>query len=806
MTALAGIRVLDLSGGPVGGLTSMVMADFGAEVVKVEPPGGDRFRALPSAPFWLRGKRSCVLDLKGAADRAELLRLVASSDVLLVSGPPDRARRLGADWETVSAAQPDLVHCSISGWGTRGAYARLPGYEALVAAISGRMQVFAGQARRDGPVYSALPVASHAASQGALQGILAALQARERGAGGQRVETSLLRGLLPYDLAQLLTLQLARREPGPVPDPRAVGGGMPTLNYHPVMASDGRWIQLGNLLEHLLFSFLDATELLPELLIDERFQSSPAEWSPDAIEVARDRILARMRERSVDDWMAIFRANGNVVAEPFLTAQEALDHPDLVGNGDVFDSVHPELGPMRQLGVLARLSATPGTPGGVAPKLGELAAAELADRPAKPARKGPPSAPPPPGRPLEGVTILEVATIIATPLATTMLADLGARVIKVEAIEGDPYRHLLPRGILAVKTNAGKESICLDLKSEAGRQVLHELAERADVFVHNFRPGVPERLGIGEAELRKRRPDLVYVAVTGYGPEAPGASRPCTHPVAGASMGGVCFQAGAGMPPSECDSLAQLRDAASRLMRANESNPDPNTSAVVASAIGLALFARERRGVGQAVSVNMLAANAYANADDTIRYDAKPPRPSVGAALLGLGACHRLYPTKEGWVFLSIGTAREWQAFSTGAGPHRAFSDARFATPELRRDNDEALAVALEELFAERGASEWQALAVEQGVGCVRADLSVGEFLLDDEHARQEGLAPEVVHQRFGQTRRWAPLVLCDGGPGQLLPGALAGDHTDALLREIGRNDAQIQALRAQRVAASEPV
>ena len=172
-------------------MTTMVMADFGADVVKLEGPGGDSFRGRPSAPFWLRGKRSAVLDLHTVAGRDTLQRLAVSADVVVVSGPPDRAERLGADPETLFSANPELIYCAITGWGSNGPYAGIPGYEGLVAALSGRMQGFAGQALREGPVFAALPVASHAASQGALHGILAGMLARVRGGGGSSGSTQL---------------------------------------------------------------------------------------------------------------------------------------------------------------------------------------------------------------------------------------------------------------------------------------------------------------------------------------------------------------------------------------------------------------------------------------------------------------------------------------------------------------------------------------------------------------------------------------------------------------------------------------
>jgi crotonobetainyl-CoA:carnitine CoA-transferase CaiB-like acyl-CoA transferase len=220
----------------------------------------------------------------------------------------------------------------------------------------------------------------------------------------------------------------------------------------------------------------------------------------------------------------------------------------------------------------------------------------------------------------------------------------------------------------------------------------------------------------------------------------------------------------------------------------------------------LALWAREQGGSGQSVAVNMLAANAYANADDMLRYAGKPERPTVGEGLYGLGACYRLYAAASGWVFLAIARDREWKAFAKAAGPHPVFSDASFATADLRREHDDALAAALASLFAERDAQVWQDLLLAQGVGCVRADGSVGGFLLDDPHADAEGLVPEVEHRRFGRTRRWGPLVVCNGGPESLGPGALAGGHTNELLRELGRSPAEIEELRSRRVVASEAV
>jgi crotonobetainyl-CoA:carnitine CoA-transferase CaiB-like acyl-CoA transferase len=804
-TPLAGIRVLDLSRGPAGALATMVLADFGADVLLVEPPGGDPFRRLPSWPLWLRGKRSRELDLKREDARAELRALARDADVVVFTGTQKRAEALGVSRAQLTAVNPSLVYCSITAWGERGPLADDPGLEGLVAARAGRMFAFTGQQQREGPTYTAVQVGTHAASQGAVHGILASLLARLAGRDASHVETSLLQAMLPFDLLSVPVTQLMASQPEVYGNIPVVGGGMPTLNYHPVMAGDGQWLQCGNLMEHLFYSFLEATDLIGELLADERFQNDAEGWTPEATEFARDRILERLQERTADEWMAIFRAQGHVAIEPYLTTQQALHQQDLVANGDVVVREHPVLGPVRQLGLIGEFTATPGEVGGPAPAIGEGGGRGWQPR-AAPAIATPARTAPSAGKPLEGVTILELGTVIATPLGISILADLGARVIKVEPIDGDPFRAMGAGptiGLMAAKTNAGKESICVDLKNPAGQAIVARIARQSHALVHNYRPGVPERIGIGYEALRADNPTLVWVSANGYGRHSPGAHRPSAHPVPGAAMGGAIHQAGSGHPQSSDRSIPALRETARMLMRANEANPDPNTSMLVASATLLGLLAQQRFGVGQQIYLNMLAANAYANYDDFLDYAGKPPRAPVDSLALGVGALYRLYPTRAGWVFLAVADERAWSALCAALPDAGLAGDARFASSAARTANDAALATVLGAAFATADADSWEARLLAAGVGCVRADRStVGQFFSADPHALENGFTRPSVHGHFGAFRRWGPLTTVDGGMATYGPGVLAGADTDRLLAEFGYTAAEVAGARAAKVVA----
>ena len=244
---LEGIRVLDFSWGMAGGLATLVLSDFGAEVIKIEPPGGDPFRKHPAWLTWNRGKKGIVLDLNIGGHRERARSLAGSADILLEAFRPGVAARLGIGYQDLVDLNPGLVYCSISGFGQSGPLAGIKGYEGVVAARAGRMMTFEEQAPRRGPVYAAVPVASWAASQAAVHGILAALMVRDRSGQGQWVQTSLLQAITAYDIQGLTVRQFMQWHPERYKeDPIVTIRRVPTLQYLPARCKDGRWLQLAN--------------------------------------------------------------------------------------------------------------------------------------------------------------------------------------------------------------------------------------------------------------------------------------------------------------------------------------------------------------------------------------------------------------------------------------------------------------------------------------------------------------------------------------------------------------------------------
>ena len=806
-----GLVVLDFSWGMAGGLATAVLADFGADVIKIEPPTGDPFRSHPAWIAWNRGKKSAVLDLKSSDGRERVQWLAERADIVLEAFRPGVASRLGIDYAALAAINPQLIYASISGWGQQGPLSQVAGYEALIAAKSGRMASFEGQLNRKGPAYAAVQVGTWAASQAAVRGILAALLRRDEIGRGQWVQTSILQNMIPYDLAGLIMRQLTRRDPKNFP-PDLLGERLrlPMLQYIPVRTKDGRWLQHANLMDRLFRAYLKAVGL-GWVLQEELFKNAPA-MNHESREALRELILNQMRERTLDEWMEIYLEDGNIAAEPFLYSADGIKHPQFVHNSHAVEIADPHVGKLMTVGLLARLSVTPGEVGGPAPELGEhtpeilqritstrhksseqavqTANGDLHSRHPKPL--------------LAGITILDFSMVIAGPYAAAMLADMGARVIKVDATPEREQTISIGGGMapLNLKNYAGKEAIQVNLQSAEGQTIIHQLVERADVLLHNFRPGAPERLSIDWNTCRTVNPHLIHVYVGAYGSTGPHSRRPGAHPIPGALFGGALRQAGRANPPTPDQpmNLEEIKEVSRLLMRANEANPDPNTSQAVATSILLALLARSRTGSGQAVEVTMMQANAWANADEAYDYPGRPPYELPDGQCYGLNAVYRLYQASEGWVFLACVFEHEWKSFCTAANRADLLKDPRFMDSTARKDHDAELAAEVGQIFATNTADYWEELLTNEGVACVRSDVDTGSFLEQHPQACANQMVVEVESPHYGKYLRHGAIVNFSEAQNRLRHGAIAGEHTIQVMRELGYTSEQITDLRSRRI------
>ena len=796
-----GITVLDFSSGRAGGVATMVMSDFGAEVIKVEPPGGEKFRDAPGSIQWNRGKKSVVLDLKSEDGRDSAQQLARLADVVVENFRPGVAQRLGIDYDTLRDGHPGLVHATLTAFGSDGPYANYKGYDGVVAAKSGRMMMFAEQNPREGPNYVVVQGVCHAAATALIRGIAAALYVREKTGKGQHVETSMLKAVTTYDHVSWVYGQMIENLPDTYPPDPRVGIGRPNpTGYLPARTRDGQWIQLGNVVERLFRSMMHWLDM-DFIYEDPRFERAPF-LDQDAVAALERIMLEKVQDKTLQEWMDIFLGEaGNVAAEPYLTSEQALDHPQIVHNGNVQDVHAPGVGDARQLGPMVSMSGTPGRTRGPAPALGQHTAEVLSRLGSGAVERSNGKNTPMPKHALEGITLLDLGTVINGPLGCALVAELGARVIRIEAPGGDWGRQGMPMSVH--RTMGGSECICLDLKTSEGQEIMGKLASRADLLLHSMRPGAPERTGIGYEQLSEINPNLVYLYAGGYGSTGPYSHRPSMAPIAGAVSGGGVAQMGrdAFPPPDQAMSIDEIAAVSRKLKRANDGTADHNTGMVNAVGLVLGLYARERTGKAQYVESTMIAANAYANIDDFYWHEGKPPRPLPDGDGYGLHALYRLYRARTGWVFLACPFEDEWEALCRTIDRPDLLDDPRFATAEAREEHDDALADEFARVFATEGPLHWERLLTAADVMCVKAeDRGMYFFFNEDPHVRNNGLLTQVEAPRYGEFWRYSPVVDFSATPGRVGPGPLKGQQTRPILRELGYTDEQIHDLQQRKV------
>ncbi|MFH0751038.1 MAG: CoA transferase [Chloroflexota bacterium] len=400
--------------------------------------------------------------------------------------------------------------------------------------------------------------------------------------------------------------------------------------------------------------------------------------------------------------------------------------------------------------------------------------------------------------PLAGLLVADCSTVLAGPYATMLLADLGADVVKVEPPEGDATRGWGPpwvgEGVARtaayyLSVNRNKQSLRLDLKTAAGRDVLRRLLARADILVENHRVGGFARLGFDEATLRELNPRLVHLAISGYGPTGPEAATPGYDFVVQAVSGLMSIT---GHPVADGGEPTKVGVAIS----------DLTTGMLGATAVLAAIAGRDRPGspafgLGQRIDISLLESTLawLANQAQNLFATGEPPS-RRGNAHPNI-VPYETFATADGEIAVAVGSERQWPRFTAAIGAPELTDDPRFATNGVRVANRDALRPLVAALLAAEPSATWLARFAEAEVPAGPINDLATAFASPQVAAR--GLLAEVEHPVLGKLRQVGPPFELHATPASVRTAPpLLGEQTDAILAELGYAAQEVARLRGE--------
>jgi crotonobetainyl-CoA:carnitine CoA-transferase CaiB-like acyl-CoA transferase len=393
--------------------------------------------------------------------------------------------------------------------------------------------------------------------------------------------------------------------------------------------------------------------------------------------------------------------------------------------------------------------------------------------------------------PLEGIRVLDLASILAGPYGATMLADMGADVIKIEPPRGDECRHFRPRvgveSAIYVSLNRNKRGLVLDLTHPAGRAVYARLLKSADVVVENLRPAAKAKLGVDYEASRVHQPNIIYISVSAFGQSGPYAHRPGIDPVAQAMSGFMAVTGERGGGP----------------LKAGPAVADATCAMLVAYAAMLGLWVREKQGIGQQIEVCLVDGLIHLQAPYVGRYflfDEIVPRVGNGSADYAPYGCFRC---RDGRLIqIAVFNQKFWLNFCRALEHDELAHDPRFATAEGRLTHREALEAMVQGILLQRDADDW--LRRLEAADVIAGPVYTYRETFKDPQVLHNRMLLEVDHATLGRIKTHGLPVKLKRTPGQVRHGApTLGQHSEAILREIGYTAEEIGQLVAQGVTAS---
>lgn len=680
---LAGVRVLDLGCYVAGPLAGMLLADQGAEVVKVDPPGGPLFDHAVNAVL-NRGKTRVTADLADEADRVRIDDLIRGADVVIENFSPVTRAKLRVRAGDVHAVNLRAVHVSLPGAGTGDELlGDADAYEGIVAAATAQFTNIHAAREIFGldPVYTPLPLASVYAGVHAATAAVLALRRRTAGGGGASIEVPLVNAAisamsslhlrverqperyaaprLPAALRRVALPLMRRwaRKGGPQAQAKLLA--VARKSYPALMTS----YECADLRQLYLFAMdnaklaraalrtlgvLDAALAEGFVFEDPYLAGDRRDNLSEASNLSRGGqarlgalVAAALRARPAADWEELLNGAGVTCAVQRTTA-EWLAHPAVRAAGLVGTMDDPELGPMAQPGpqAVVRMDGAgtasprarrPEVPLGEVGWRGRAVAEPVADAERRPAS---------PGTWLSGLMVVDLCSMVAGPVAGRVFAEYGARVVKVEP----PRPNHGPRLTCwyGLDVNQGKESVVLDLKTAAGRGAMRRLIAGADVLLTNHSTLAMESLGLDEVGLPALNPRLILCRVSAYNGlrDGPWASRSGYDPVLQAASGIMTRYGDPGHP--ELHAIASCVDALT------------GYSAAFGAAVALLAVGEGRGG---SVEASLAAAATLVQLPFALEYEGLDRAEASGQTAVGEGPAYRLYKARDGWVFVAAASA-----------------------------------------------------------------------------------------------------------------------------------------------------
>jgi crotonobetainyl-CoA:carnitine CoA-transferase CaiB-like acyl-CoA transferase len=383
--------------------------------------------------------------------------------------------------------------------------------------------------------------------------------------------------------------------------------------------------------------------------------------------------------------------------------------------------------------------------------------------------------------PLKGVSVLDLTSVVSGPFATMFLADQGAEVLKIEPVTGDITRRsrasIDKKGefsALFISSNRGKRSLAIDVKSDAGHEVLAKLVAKADVLVQNFRPGTMERLGLGAEELRRRHPRLIYVSISGVGDTGPYVKKRVYDPIIQGLSGFADIQS---------------QPVTNRPQMIRTIVCDKTTAMMTAQAVASALYAREKTGQGDHIQVAMLDTMiSYLWPEGMMQYTV------VGAETAAADPNDRpdlVFKTSDGYLTCGTISDSEWQGFCRASGDPELAKDPRFATPGARSVNATARINRMQEYIGQHTTAEWLERLDAADVPC--APILRRSEIIHNEQVVARDLIAEIDQPGVGKVRQPKPAARFELNQAMIAgPAPRVGEHSRDVLIELGYDERAI--------------